>query len=353
VRHALTTDVVRAAANTTGSGTNGGTDVTVTVMVTGTATESVPSNNNISTPTLDRGSVTVVGPSGFNLQLNGKLLTLKKGYRLKGFKITSGDPDADSNNQNQKQAAIKLAGVGTSLNNMNIDCRGLDDPGTSFAVAGLGDRCIEVTAETLDGTITLEGLEVEIQGNKNYTAAIVHNVRGTTLRVVGSTIRSTDTGGQGVVGVLGLGVLGSGGASAGPVIVQSSTVDLRSIRSGQSGQSGQGRAETIAVLLNVGGSKVLNSVIKLSGDNGHPKGSIGVKVNHSSSDPDPTVVVEGTTFETQNNGVGIGINKAGGGSLSLVNNNFPPFGDSGCGSGDPCLQCKFYDSSSNPPSCRF
>lgn len=307
VSYALTTDVVRAAANTTGSGTNGGTDVTVTVMVTGTATESVSvSSNNISTPTLARGSVTVVGPSGFNLELNNKPLILNKGYRLRGFKITSGDPD-DSNNQNdQKQAAIKLAGVGTSLENMKIDCEGLGDPGTATA---LGDRCIEVTAETLGGTITLEGLEVEIKGNENYTAAIVHNGRSTTLRVVGSTITSTGSDGQGVVGVL-------GGASAGPVIVQSSTVDLRSITSGVQDN------ETIAVLLNVGGSKVSNSEIKLKGDNGHPKGSIGVKVNHSSSDP--TVVVEGTTFETQTDGVGIGIYKViGSGSLSLVNNTFP------------------------------
>ncbi len=152
MKYALTTDVVRAAANTIGSGTNGGTDVTVTVMVTGTATESVAGDaGDISTPTLDRGSVTVVGPSGFNLNLSGKLLTLNKGYRLKGFKITSGDPGGSA-----AKAAIKLDGVGTSLNNMEIDCRGLNDPGTSFAVGGLGDRCIEVTAETLGGTITLE-----------------------------------------------------------------------------------------------------------------------------------------------------------------------------------------------------
>lgn len=307
VKHALTTDIVRAAANTTGSGTNGGTDVTVTVRVTGTAIQSVTDNNNISTPTLDRGSVTVVGPSGFNLKLNGKLLTLNKGYRLKGFKITSGDPD-DSNNQNdQKQAAIKLAGVGTSLENMKIDCEGLGDPGTNFTT-DLGDRCIEVTAE--GGIITLEGLEVVIKGNQDYTAGIVHKGSDTTLRVVGSTIKSTGNNGQGVVGVL-------GSDSAGPVIVQSSTVDLRSITSGVQDN------ETIAVLLNVGGSEVSNSVIKLEGDNGHPKGSIGVKVNHSSSDP--TVVVEGTTFETQTDGVGIGIYKViGSGSLSLVNNTFPP-----------------------------
>ena len=311
MKYALTTDVVRAAANTTGSGTNGGTDVTVTVRVTGTTTESVA--DDISTPSLTKGSVTVVGPRDFTLQLNGRLLTLNKGYRLKGFQITSGDPGGSA-----AGAAIKLDGVGTSLENMRIDCEGLGTAGSDFT-NNLGDRCIEVTALTLDGTILLQGLEVEIKGNQNHTAAIVHKgSRDTTLRVVGSTIRSTDTGGQGVVGVL-----GSGGASAGPVIVQSSTVDLRSIRSGQ---SGQGRAETIAVLLNVGGSKVSNSVIKLKGDNGHPKGSIGVKVNHSSSDPDPTVVVEGTTFETQTDRVGIGIYNykvRGSGSLSLVNNTFP------------------------------
>jgi hypothetical protein len=323
VKYALTTDIVRAAANTIGSGTNGGTDVTVTVMVTGTATESVA--NNISTPTLARGSVTVVGPSGFNLQLNGKLLTLNKGYRLKGFQITSGDPGEPTN----PKAAINLAGVGTSLENMKIDCKGLGNDGTSFT--SLGDRCIEVTALTLGGTILLQGLEVEIKGDKKYTAAIVHAGNNTTLEVVGSTIRSTDSGGKGVVGVL-------GGASAGPVTVQSSTVNLESIRSGTNDEP------NIAVLLNVGSSKVLgpNSEIKLNGDaTNHPKGAIGIKASHSSG----SVSVDGTTFSTGTNGVGIGINKAGGGSLNLVNNTFPSSGN--------LLWCKFYDSSSSPPSCVF
>jgi hypothetical protein len=279
--------------------------------------------------------VTVVGPSGFNLQLNGKLLTLNKGYRLKGFQITSGDPGGST-----RTAAIKLAGVGTSLENMKIDCKDLGTAGTAFT--SLGDRCIEVTALTLRGTILLQGLEVEIKGNQNqnYTAAIVHNGSDTTLRVVGSTIRSTGSGGQGVVGVL-------GGASAGPVIVQSSTVDLESITSGE--ENGK---ETIAVWLKVGGSKVLgpSSKIKLNGGAGNsppsnPKGAIGIKASHSSD----TVTVEGTTFSTGTNTVGIGINKAGGGSLSIsTNNTFPS-----CSPGNNCLRCNFSNSFSDPtnPSC--
>ncbi|MFS8889154.1 hypothetical protein NW823_12415, partial [Synechococcus sp. R55.1] len=253
--------------------------------------------------------------------------TLNKGYRLKGFQITSGDPGPGT------KAAITLDGVGTSLENMKIDCEGLGTAGTDFT--NLGDRCIEVTAATRGGTITLEGLEVVIKGNQNqnqnYTAGIVHNGSDTTLRVVGSTIRSTGNGGKGVVGVL-------GEASAGPVIVQSSTVNLTSITSGVQGQ------ENIAILLNVGGSKVLNSLIKLNGQttsDATKKGSIGVKVNHSSS----LVHVEGTTFSTGANQVGIGINKAGGGSLDLVNNTFPSSGN--------LLRCNFSDSFSDPsnPSC--
>jgi hypothetical protein len=274
--------------------------------------------------------VTVVGPSGFNLNLSGNLLTLNKGYRLKGFKITSGDPGGPGT----KAAAITLAGVGTSLENMKIDCEGLGTVGTSFT--SLGDRCIEVTALTLGGTILLQGLEVEIRGNQdqNYTAGIVHNGSDTTLRVVGSTIRSTGRGGIGVVGVLGLG--GAPGALVGPVIVQSSTVDLESI------DSGTDTEPNIAILLNVGDSAVLgpSSKIKLNGDaTNHPKGAIGIKASHSSG----TVTVEGTIFSTGANQVGIGINKAGGGSLDLVNNTFPSSGN--------LLWCNFYDSSSNPPSC--
>jgi hypothetical protein len=206
VEYALATSIVSSAANTTGSGTDGGTDVTVTIV--GAVTQNV--SGPISTPNLTRGSVTVVGPSNFNLNLNGNLLTLNKGYRLKGFKIISGDPTGTG-------AAITLAGVGTSLNNMEIDCTGLGTAGTPFT--DLGDRCIEVTAE--GGTITLKGLEVQIPGTTNYIAAIVHKGSDTTLGVVDSTIRTPtgSSGGQGVVGVL-------GSDSAGPVIVQSSTVDF-------------------------------------------------------------------------------------------------------------------------------
>lgn len=315
MEYALTTPIVSSAANTTGSGTGGGTDVTVTIV--GTATQGVSSN--INTPNLTKGSVTVVGPSGFNLQLNNKLLTLNKGYRLKGFKITSGDPGSGASS-----AAIKLAGVGTSLENMRIDCEGLATAGTSFT--SLGDRCIEVTALTLGGTILLQGLEVQIKGDKSYTAGIVHAGNNTTLEVVGSTIQSTDSGGQGVVGV-------SGGASAGPVIVQSSTVDLRSITSGTNSDP------SIAVWLNVGGSKVLgpSSQIKLNGNAANQLGAIGIKASHSSG----SVIVDGTTFSTGTNGVGIGIKNAatGTGTLSLGTNTFPPpFGDPSCNALNPCLK---------------
>jgi hypothetical protein len=280
--------------------------------------------------------VTVVGPSGFNLKLNGNLLTLDKGYRLKGFKITSGDPGGPMT----RTAAIKLAGVGTSLENMKIDCKDLGTAGGDFT-NNLGDRCIEVTAPT-GGTILLQGLEVEIRGNQdqNYTAGIVHNGSDTTLRVVGSTIRSTGRGGKGVVGVLGLG--GAPGALVGPVIVQSSTVDLESI------DSGTDTEPNIAILLNVGDSAVLgpSSKIKLNGDaTNHPKGAIGIKASHSSG----TVTVEGTIFSTRADAgqIGIGINRAGGGSLNIsTNNTFPS-----CSPGNNCLRCNFSDSFSNPSSC--
>lgn len=259
----------------------------------------------------------MVGPSGFNLNLSSKLLTLNKGYRLKGFKITSGDPGGPT-----PTAAINLAGVGTSLENMKIDCKDLGTAGTDFTFTSLGDRCIEVTALTLGGTILLQGLEVEIKGDKDHTAAIVHNVSNTTLEVVGSTIRSTGDDGKGVVGVL-------GEASAGPVIVQSSTVNLGSITSGTDS------SPSIAVWLKVGGSKVLgpSSQIKLNGNAiTNPVGAIGIKASNSSG----SVIVDGTTFSTGTNGVGIGIENAGTGTLSLGTNTFPPPSGS-CSATNPCL----------------
>lgn len=272
VEYALTTPIVSFAANTTGSGTDGGTDVTVTIV--GAGTQGVSSN--ISTPNLTKGSVTVVGPSGFNLNLSNKLLTLNKGYRLKGFQITSGDPGGTST-----KAAITLAAAGTPLKDMLIDCRGLGTAGT--AGVGSGDRCIEVTASSATpATVTLDNVDVLIKGDQNFTAGIRHVGTNTILKVInGSSVVATGpaSANKGVVGILEDSTVGSVEIE-GP----NTEVNLSAI-------SPATGASNVAILLKGSSGparKVINSEIKVK--EGTP-GQIGVCVGSSIN-----VTVQGNTF---------------------------------------------------------
>jgi hypothetical protein len=284
VRYALTTDVVSSAANTIGSGTDGGTDVTVTIVRA--ETEVVPGTiNNINTPTLDRGSVTVVGLSGFNFNLNNRPLTLNKGYRLRGFQITSGDPSSSSSSA---KAAITLAAAGTPLKDMFIDCTGLGTAGN--AGVGSGDRCIEVTASS--ATVTLDNVDVLIKGDQNFTAGIRHVGTNTILRVInGSSVVATgqapgSPGNQGVVGILESSNLGSVEIE-GP----NTEVNLSAIQPFASG------ARNVAILLkgNSGPErKVINSKIKVGEAT---TGQIGVCVGRSID-----VTVQGNIFTNSPSG---------------------------------------------------
>jgi hypothetical protein len=51
--------------------------------------------------------------------LNGNRLILKKGNKLQGFSITSGNPSGPA-------AAIELKAEGTPLKDMVIDCTGIN-----------------------------------------------------------------------------------------------------------------------------------------------------------------------------------------------------------------------------------
>ncbi|MFS8925145.1 hypothetical protein NW863_11815, partial [Synechococcus sp. B60.1] len=266
VKHALTTAVVSSAANTIGSGTGGGTDVTVTVVGPGTETLTA----NTASLALTKGSVTVIGPAGFNLDLNSNQLTLNKGYKLQGFKITSGNTTASQ--------AINLAGEGTSLKNMTIDCTGFGSVNTT---------CVQVTAANT--TLDLEGLTLSIKGNQDSTVAIDQTASNTTLNITASTVKSTGTGGKDVVGIQGVGKL----------VVTTTTVDFSTVASGTNG------SPTIAIQLGAAGSAVQSSVIKINGTVANQSGAIGVKATTAGS------FVTGTTFTTETDTVGIGIKNSG------------------------------------------
>jgi hypothetical protein len=222
--------------------------------------------------------VTVVGPSGFNLNLSNKLLTLNKGYRLKGFQITSGDPGGSGT----KAAAITLAAAGTPLKDMLIDCRGLGTAGT--ASVGSGDRCIEVTASSATpATVTLDNVDVLIKGDQDFTAGIRHKGTNTILKVInGSSVVATGpaSANKGVVGILEDSTFGSVEIE-GP----NTEVNLSAI------SPATGVVPNVAILLKGSSGparKVINSEIKVK--EGTP-GQIGVCVGSSIN-----VTVQGNTF---------------------------------------------------------
>ncbi|MFS8887427.1 hypothetical protein NW823_03560, partial [Synechococcus sp. R55.1] len=203
--------------------------------------------------------------------------TLNKGYRLKGFQITSGDPGPGT------KAAITLAAAGTPLKDMLIDCRGLGTAGTGV---GSGDRCIEVTASSATpATVTLDNVDVLIKGNQNFTAGIRHVGTNTILKVInGSSVVATGpaSGNQGVVGILEDSTLGSVEIE-GP----NTEVNLSAI-SPATGVS------NVAILLkgSLGPArKVINSEIKVKEPDPGQTGQIGVCVGSSIN-----VTVQGNTF---------------------------------------------------------
>jgi hypothetical protein len=276
--------VLQSNAVRTAASLGGGTNVIVRIIADGT--ENVPiSSTNINSQTLTAGSVTVLPDSGvnFTLNLNTKLLTLNKGYRLQGFKIESGDPGGTGT----KAAAITLAAAGTPLKDMLIDCKGLGSAGT--AGVGSGDRCIEVTASsTTPATVTLDNVDVLIKGNQNFTAGIRHVGTNTILKVInGSSVVATGPapGNEGVVGILEDSTVGSVEIE-GP----NTEVNLSAI----SPATGD---PNVAILLKGSSGparKVINSEIKVKEAT---PGQIGVCVGSSIN-----VTVQGNTFTNSSSG---------------------------------------------------
>jgi hypothetical protein len=273
VKQALQSTSVQTAANL-----GGGTNVIVRIIYDGE--EDV--GGNITSQTLTAGSVTVLPDSGvnFTLKLNGNLLTLKKGYRLQGFRIKSGDPGTSSN----PEAAITLNAEGTPLKDMVIDCTRMTTSGAS--AVGQGDKCVHVTS-SVSGTVTLENVRITIPSSQSFVTGILHEGSGT-LKVTNSSVVAVSSGQkQGVVGIY-------GNTAVGSVEVVGSTVSLSGIQA-----SG---GNVFAVLLSpIGSGRVERSGIQVregAAAGGGTGIAIGVCVNANASG---TVNVQDNRFTNVTN----------------------------------------------------
>lgn len=262
-------NVLESTSVQTAASLGGGTNVIVRIIDDGT--ENV-SSTNINSLTLTAGSVTVLPDSGvnFTLNLNTKLLTLNKGYRLQGFKIESGNPSGTA-----AAAAIELKAGGTPLKDMVIDCTGITISGAS-AVGG-GDKCVHVTS-SVSGTVTLENVDITIPSNQNFVTGILHEGSGTLKVTNGSSVVAAGSGNaKGVVGIYGKTPFGS-------VEVVGSTVSLSAIQA-----AGGGKVFSVLLSGPIASGRVEGSSIQVK--NSASGIAIGVCVNATG-----TVTVQGNTF---------------------------------------------------------
>jgi hypothetical protein len=210
--------------------------------------------------------------------LNNNSLILKRGNKLQGFSITSGDPGGSG----VKAAAIELKAGGTPLKDMFIDCTGITASGAGGV--GRGDKCVHVTSDVTPGlgTVTLENVDIFIPSNQDFVTGIFHEGRVTLKVTNGSSVVAVGSGQkQGVVGIY-------GNTTVGSVEVVGSTVSLSAIKA-----TG---GNVFAVLLSpIAFGRVEGSRIQVREGNSASEIAIGVCVNASG-----TVTVQGNTFTNTN-----------------------------------------------------
>lgn len=237
-----------------------GNDVVVTILGGTNVTQTV--NNNINTPALSVGSVTVLQapfPKTFTLQLaNDRTLTLKNGYKLQGIKITSNLPTAGG-------TAVTITHPTAGLASVDVKC---DGP-ASFAVT-----CVEVQGV---GSHTLKDVKVDVVDANTGNIGILNNANGN-LSIVGGEVRLTRTTSHQPITLI---------DSQGVLTVTGLTVDMTNSGGTAHAQNSKG------IILRAPGSSVTGSTIKVNNGPNTTNKAIGIDVKSTASKS----TVEGNTFE--------------------------------------------------------
>jgi len=255
-----------------------GNDVVVTILKSGTTPETV--SNNISTPNLLAGSVTVLQApfkKMFELDMQANQLILNKGYKLQDIKIKS---------SRNNGTAVEITHPTAGLASVEVEC------------TGSNVICVKVVGP---GSHTLKDVIVKVVASNTNNIAIRNNDATANLSIVGGEVQLTGgtnpitlINSQGVLTVTGLTVDMTGGAHA-----QAST----------------------GIVLNAAGSSVTGSTIKVNNGPSSSSPAIGIDVQHTT----------GTSTVALNNFIGSGTNTVGikgGSKLSpdSSGNNFSGFG---------------------------
>jgi hypothetical protein len=246
-----------------------GNDVVVTILG-GANTE--PVGNNINTPVLVAGSVTVLQapfPKTFTLNMGTKQLTLNKGYKLQDINITS----------TAAGTAVKITHPTAGLASVDVKCTG-----------GALLTCVQVVGA---GSHTLKDVRVDVTDATANNIGIQNNDASANLSIVGGRVRPT--GNSNVIKLI---------DSLGVLTVTGLEVDMT---------NGGHTQNSTGIILRAATSLVTGSTIKVS----NKAGATGIDVQGTAN---PSTVV-GNTFKGSGNGIGV----QGGSNLSpdvLLNNTF-------------------------------
>jgi hypothetical protein len=239
-----------------------GNDVVVTILGGTNVTQTV--NNNINTPALSVGSVTVLQApfkKTFTLDLatNNKTLTLNQGYKLQDINITCNLPGGGT--------AVTITHPTAGLASVDVTCAG---------VAASAVTCVEVQGV---GSHTLKDVKVDVVDANTGNIGILNNANGN-LSIVGGEVRLTKTSSHQPITLIN---------SQGVLTVTGLTVDMTDNNTHTKASKG--------IILNAAGSFVTGSTIKVSNNSG----AIGIKVENTASKS----TVEGNTFFGSGNGYGV------------------------------------------------
>jgi hypothetical protein len=262
-------DILTSSGRRVAEVAGAGNDVVVTILG-GTSTE--PVQNDIDTPTLLAGSVTVLQApfkKTFTLDLaaNNVSLTLNKGYKLQDIKITAEDPSGS--------VAVSITHPTAGLASVDVTCRG----------TGV---CVEVTGP---GSHTLKDVRVDVEDADVSNIGILNDAN---LSIIGGRVRPIGGSNNAITLIDSQGVLTATGL----------TVDM----------TNEGHTlNSTGIVLNAAGSLVTGSTIKVS----YNAGAIGIRVLNNARKS----TVEGNTFIASGKGIGVkGDNNLF--SSALRNNNF-------------------------------
>jgi hypothetical protein len=265
-------DFTQFSGSTVATAASAGNNVVVTILAGGT--ETVPAaSNDINTPALLAGSVTVLqasSPNTFTLDLapNSKKLTLNKGYKLQNININS-----------NVAPAVEITHPTAGLASVDVNCTGT---GICVKVAGAGSHI-------------LKDVRVDVKDNAG-SFGIKSDDADANLIIVGGRVRPT--GNNNPITLI---------DSKGILTATGLTVDMRNASHTQN---------STGIVLKAAGSSVTGSTIFVS----NTAGAVGIDVQGTAS---PSTVL-GNTFDANLNGIGIkgGNNVSSGAPSALLNNNF-------------------------------